>query len=96
MPTWPATPPTGNGLPDAGADAAPFFRIFNPVLQGEKFDPEGAFVRRYVPELDGVPDRFLHRPWEAPTPPRNYPKPIVDLGEGQMRALQAFKAVSKG
>ncbi len=80
----------------SGADAAPFFRIFNPVLQGEKFDPKGAYVRRYVPELDGVPDRYLHRPWDAPTPPLNYPNPIVDLGAGRVRALRAFKTVSKG
>ncbi len=80
----------------SGADAAPFFRIFNPVLQGEKFDPKGDYVRRYVPELDDMPDRYLHHPWDAPTPPRNYPGPIVDLGEGRVRALQAFKAISKG
>ena len=47
-----------------GADAAPFFRIFNPVLQGEKFDPEGAYVRKFVPELADVPDRYIHKPWE--------------------------------
>jgi deoxyribodipyrimidine photo-lyase len=80
----------------SGADAAPFFRIFNPVLQGEKFDPKGDYVRRYVPELKDMPDRYLHQPWSAPAPPRNYPSPIVDLGEGRVRALQAFKAISKG
>ena len=76
-----------------GADAAPFFRIFNPVLQGKKFDPRGAYVRRFVPELNDLPDRFVHNPWEAPQPPANYPQPIVDLAAGRMRALQAFRAL---
>ncbi|MEY4708431.1 MAG: hypothetical protein RJB58_2154 [Pseudomonadota bacterium] len=76
-----------------GADAAPFFRIFNPVLQGKKFDPAGAYVRRFVPELNALPDRYIHSPWEAPQPPRNYPAPIVDLGAGRTRALSAFKGL---
>ena len=80
----------------SGADAAPFFRIFNPVLQGEKFDPAGYYVRRFVPELKGVPDKYIHRPWDAPASPKNYPKPIVDLAEGRDRALKAFKALSQG
>jgi deoxyribodipyrimidine photo-lyase len=50
-----------------GTDAAPYFRIFNPVLQGAKFDPQGGYVRRWVPELANVPDRFIHRPWDMPT-----------------------------
>ena len=83
-----------------GADAAPFFRIFNPVLQGEKFDPGGTYVRRFVPELADVPDKFIHRPWEAPEkmggPPGNYPAPIVDLGKGRDRALAAFRALPRG
>jgi deoxyribodipyrimidine photo-lyase len=76
-----------------GADAAPFFRIFNPVLQGEKFDPRGDYVRRFIPELADVPDRYVHRPWEAPAPPADYPVPIVDLAAGRARALDAFKAM---
>jgi deoxyribodipyrimidine photo-lyase len=80
-----------------GADAAPFFRIFNPVLQGKKFDPDGAYVRRWVPELADVPDRFIHAPWEAPddllTSSRGYPKPIVDLASGRTRALDAFRSL---
>src|SRR6056300_1687897 len=69
-----------------GADAAPYFRIFNPILQGEKFDPDGAYVRRYVPELAGLSDRYLHHPWDAPQEAlgkagvklgRSYPVPIV-------------------
>jgi deoxyribodipyrimidine photo-lyase len=77
----------------SGADAAPFFRIFNPVLQGEKFDPGGAYVRAFMPELKNVPARYLHKPWEAPQPPENYPKPIVDLALGRARALDSFKAL---
>lgn len=85
-----------------GADAAPFFRIFNPVLQGEKFDPDGSFVRRYVPELRKVPPRFLHKPWEMPADRRarvgfglgrDYPEPIVDLKASRQAALDAFKAL---
>ena len=76
-----------------GADAAPFFRIFNPVLQGKKFDPRGVYVRRFVPELNIVPDQYIHNPWEAPHPPANYPQPIVDLAKGRDRALKAFRAL---
>ncbi|MBN9544141.1 MAG: deoxyribodipyrimidine photo-lyase [Alphaproteobacteria bacterium] len=79
----------------SGADAAPFFRIFNPVLQGQKFDPGGDYVRRYVPELKNVPDRYIHHPWDAPTPPPDYPPPIVDLDQGRMRALESFRSISK-
>ena len=76
-----------------GADAAPYFRIFNPVLQGEKFDPNGAYVRRWVPELAEVDDKFVHKPWHAPTPPAGYPAPIVDLAVGRERALAAYATV---
>ena len=78
-----------------GADAAPFFRIFNPVLQGEKFDPDGVYVRRFVPELADVPDKFIHKPWAAPKPPADYPAPIVDLAEGRARALAAFQGLKR-
>jgi deoxyribodipyrimidine photo-lyase len=78
-----------------GADAAPFFRIFNPTLQGVKFDPRGMYVRRWVPELAGVPDEFVHSPWKSPSPPRGYPAPIVEHGEARARALAALSAVSK-
>ena len=85
-----------------GADAAPFFRIFNPVLQGQKFDADGGYVRRWVPELARLPDRHLHAPWEAPAEVlagagvvlgRDYPRPVVDLARGRERALAAFKAL---
>lgn len=83
-----------------GADAAPYFRIFNPVTQGQKFDGTGEYVRHFVPELAKLPDKFLHNPWEAPpqileyagvTLGESYPKPIVDLKESRERALAAFK-----
>ncbi|WP_448203434.1 cryptochrome/photolyase family protein [Azospirillum sp. sgz302134] len=87
-----------------GADAAPFFRIFNPTLQGEKFDPEGDYVRRFVPELARVPARWIHKPWEAPatvlreagvTLDRDYPRPVVDHGAARDRALAAFEALKR-
>lgn len=78
-----------------GADAAPYFRIFNPALQGARFDPDGAYVRRFVPELANVPDRFVHTPWLAPHPPRNYPAPIIDLAAGRDRALAAFASLKQ-
>ena len=83
----------------SGADAAPYFRIFNPVLQGVRFDPDGAYVKSFVPELARVPTRFIHRPWQAPndildkagvTLGKSYPKPIVDHDAARRRALAAF------
>ena len=79
-----------------GTDAAPYFRIFNPVSQGERFDPEGVYVRRFVPELRDVPDRFVHRPWEAPRPPAGYPAPIVDHAERREEALARYRAARGG
>ncbi len=85
----------------AGADAAPYFRIFNPVLQGEKFDSRGVYVRRYVPELAGLPDKYIHRPWEAPaqvlrqcelTLGKDYPHPVVDHAVARDRALAAYRS----
>ena len=82
-----------------GADAAPYFRIFNPVLQGEKFDPDGTYVKRWIPELEGLSAKFVHRPWEAPpdtlvaagvTLGGTYPAPIVDHGMARRRALDAL------
>ncbi|MFL1462793.1 cryptochrome/photolyase family protein [Roseococcus sp. DSY-14] len=77
-----------------GADASPYFRVFNPVLQGERFDPKGDYVRRWVPELARVPDRFVHKPWAAPDgPPAGYPAPIVPPERGRQRALAAYAAM---
>ena len=85
----------------SGVDAAPFFRIFNPVLQGEKFDPRGEYVRRWVPELNGLPDRVIHTPWKATSEQRqqaglaagDYPFPIVDHAMARHRALEAFALI---
>ena len=85
-----------------GCDAQPWFRIFNPVAQSERFDPQGRFIRRYLPELSRVPDRFVHAPWTMPAAEqeaadcvigRDYPAPIVDHAAQRERALELFKAV---
>ena len=81
-----------------GADAAPFFRIFNPVLQGMKFDPDGAYVKRWVPELAELGPKLIHTPWDADArhlgPAGNYPLPIVDHGKARLRALAALSVAS--
>ncbi|QWG25556.1 DNA photolyase family protein [Bradyrhizobium sediminis] len=83
----------------SGADAAPYFRVFNPILQGEKFDPDGTYVRRWVPELAQLPASLIHRPWSAAPPElksagvelgRSYPQPIIDHRQGRERALKAY------
>ena len=77
-----------------GTDAAPFFRVFNPVSQGEKFDPHGDYVRRFVPELRDVAGKAVHRPWELPGgPPNGYPRPIVDHAEERRAALEGYERV---
>ncbi|MBL0886305.1 cryptochrome/photolyase family protein [Myceligenerans indicum] len=78
----------------SGTDAAPYFRVFNPVLQGERFDPEGNYVRTYVPELAGVPGRAVHQPWRLPEgPPGGYPAPVVDHQHERAVALERYEAV---
>ncbi|WP_431284912.1 cryptochrome/photolyase family protein [Humitalea sp. 24SJ18S-53] len=77
-----------------GADAAPYFRVFNPMLQGAKFDPEGTYVTRWVPELARLPKNLIHQPWEAPPGlVRDYPPPIIDHAFGRARALAAYAAI---
>jgi len=85
-----------------GVDAAPFFRIFNPVLQGRKFDPDGIYVRRWVPELTNLPDKYIHQPWATPRDilkgsgvslAYNYPFPVVDHMTARNRALEVFKHI---
>lgn len=78
-----------------GADAQPFFRIFNPITQGKKFDPEGVYVRRWVPELRGLPDRVIHEPWKASAVPADYPSPIVEHRKARERALAAYQKTRK-
>jgi deoxyribodipyrimidine photo-lyase len=86
----------------SGADAAPYFRVFNPILQGEKFDPDGAYVRRWVPELAALPAGLIHQPWTATplelkdanvTLGQTYPLPIIDHKVGRERALAAYAKV---
>jgi deoxyribodipyrimidine photo-lyase len=78
-----------------GADAAPYFRVFNPVLQGEKFDPQGDYVRRWVPELKGISGARIHQPEVAVDEGRGYADPGVDLKAGRQRALEAYQAIKK-
>jgi deoxyribodipyrimidine photo-lyase len=84
----------------SGADAAPYFRVFNPVRQGERFDPDGAYVKRWVPELAALPPRLIHQPWAAPPLAlaeagvrlgEDYPEPIVDHAIARERALDAYR-----
>ncbi|MDB6081367.1 MAG: deoxyribodipyrimidine photolyase, partial [Chlamydiia bacterium] len=83
-----------------GADAAPYFRIFNPILQGEKFDPQGEYVKKYVPELKQLPTKYIHKPWKMDeselkalgvTLGETYPYPIVDHADARAQALDAFQ-----
>ena len=80
-----------------GADAAPYFRIFNPILQGEKFDKDGQYVRKWVPELKNLPNKFIHKPWEASLEKfklgKDYPFPIVRHEDARAKALNAFKKI---
>lgn len=88
----------------SGADASPYFRIFNPVLQGEKFDPQGDYVRRWVPELEKLDAAYIHKPWAAPEAAlkragivlgSTYPRPLIDHAEARDRALAAYKKIKK-
>jgi deoxyribodipyrimidine photo-lyase len=82
-----------------GADAAPYFRIFNPITQGEKFDTKGEYARRWIPALEQLPKKWIFRPWEAPADVlhasglelgKSYPEPCIDHTEGRTRALAAL------
>ena len=88
-----------------GADAAPYFRVFNPVRQGERFDPQGTYVRRWCPELSRLPERWVHQPWAAPatilraaavTLGTDYPRLLVDLASSRAEALAAFETLKTG
>jgi deoxyribodipyrimidine photo-lyase len=85
-----------------GADAAPYYRIFNPALQAERFDPDRAYIRRWVPEIAALPNAWIHKPYDAPANvlaasgvvlERDYPRPVLDLTTGRDRALAAYDAV---
>jgi len=82
-----------------GTDASPYFRVFNPIIQGEKFDPQGDYTKRYLPELQELPDKYLFRPWEAPpevlkkaniTLGQTYPLPMVDIKQSRQKALESY------
>lgn len=85
----------------SGADAAPYFRVFNPVLQGEKFDPNGDYIRQWVPELAAVNAKWIHKPWQAPagslglTLGKEYPLPLVDHDQARQDALSAWQSIRK-
>lgn len=85
-----------------GTDAAPYFRIFNPILQGKKFDPDGDYIRRWLPQLARVPQKYVHTPWEMPQSVqaetgceigKHYPHPIIDRTFARQRTLDAYKSV---
>jgi deoxyribodipyrimidine photo-lyase len=87
-----------------GTDAQPYFRIFNPIAQGERFDPDGTYVKEWIPELRGVPAKYIHRPWELSEREqevvgcilgRDYPKPIVDHRVQRERALALYRMAAK-
>jgi deoxyribodipyrimidine photo-lyase len=87
-----------------GADAAPYFRIFNPVTQSQKFDPHGEYIKTWLPELRGLPDQFLHEPWKTPeeiqsqaniTIGKDYPLPVIDLKQSRQRALDSYQQFVK-
>lgn len=78
-----------------GTDAQPYFRIFNPVSQSRKFDPDGHYIRRWIPELADVPDAFIHMPWEMDNPPQQYPPPMIDHEFARERTLAAFNVLKQ-
>jgi deoxyribodipyrimidine photo-lyase len=87
-----------------GADAAPYFRIFNPVIQAQKFDPTGTYIRQWIPEIAALPDKYLAQPWTAPAEllheqgiklGKDYPRPIVDLKATRERALERYQTIKK-
>ncbi|GAK34896.1 cryptochrome-2 [alpha proteobacterium Q-1] len=89
----------------SGPDASPYFRIFNPITQGQRFDPEGQYVRRYVPELADLPAEYIHAPWEAPpmilqaagvSLGQSYPHPMIDHRKARARALAGYEKVKTG
>lgn len=100
-----SNPASWQWVAGSGADAAPYFRIFNPVLQGQKFDPDGAYVGKWVPELAHLPAKLIHQPWDATpieltaagvTLGKTYPRPIVDHKAGRERALAAYAKTRAG
>ena len=100
MQIWQITAPSWQWIAGCGADAAPYFRVFNPATQGQKFDLNGEYTKRFVPELSEMPNKYLFNPWDAPEEVlqkagvklgRDYPNPIVDIKESRLRALEAYQ-----
>ncbi|MCB9961348.1 MAG: deoxyribodipyrimidine photo-lyase [Hyphomonas sp.] len=100
-----SNPASWQWVAGSGADAAPYFRVFNPITQGQKFDADGAYVRRWCPELAGLPDKFIHAPWMADdatlraagvVPGTDYPEPLVEHARGRERALAAYAQMKEG
>lgn len=86
----------------SGADAAPYFRVFNPMLQGSRFDPDGKYIREWIPELSDLPNKWIHEPWEAPADElkkagivlgETYPEPLVDHAHAKRKALAAYETI---
>jgi deoxyribodipyrimidine photo-lyase len=99
-----SNPASWQWVAGCGADAAPYFRIFNPILQGEKFDPHGDYIRKWVPELAGLQTQWIHHPWDAPlsilhqagiTLGHTYPTPLVDHTMARKRALEALSQITQ-
>ena len=97
-----SNPASWQWVAGSGADAAPYFRVFNPITQGQKFDADGSYVRRWCPELSALPDKILHAPWLAGPNElapagvklgQTYPKPIVMHAQGRRRALEAYETL---
>jgi deoxyribodipyrimidine photo-lyase len=88
--------PSNNGgwqwSASTGTDAAPYFRIFNPIAQSERFDPDGAFIKKWLPQLNGALSKDIHLPSQDLFSNVDYPNPIVDLKSSRIRAIEAFKA----
>jgi len=78
-----------------GADASPYFRVFNPVSQSQRFDPDGTFIRKWLPELDSLSKKEIHQPSAAACKRLGYPEPIVDLTSSRRRAIDAFAGLSR-
>ncbi|MGZ8475925.1 MAG: cryptochrome/photolyase family protein [Candidatus Limnocylindria bacterium] len=86
----------GNGqwVAGVGTAAAPYFRVYNPTLQGRTFDPDGAYIRRWIPELADLDPSHVHEPWRSPSPPPHYPTPILDHAEARQRTLARYREVA--
>jgi deoxyribodipyrimidine photo-lyase len=97
-----ANPASWQWTAGSGADAAPYFRVFNPITQGQKFDADGAYVRKWCPEIAALPNKFLHAPWTADKQVlakagvalgTDYPKPMIAHELGRKRALEAYETL---